>query len=502
MRCFTAMRCFVACFLLLTVGLTSFAWSCGGYGDLNPTKIVAMKLATAEGEWAGKYADQLRAAGPEGLAAVLEVRDNVAAAVKAAEQPAPQPADPQQQAQPQQATPAAPAISPETVAKWKEQLERLDKAVDRVAGQRGASISRLFWYTDLEQATKAAKEAKKPILSLRMLGNLTEECSCANSRFFRTSLYSNAEVSKYLRENFVLHWKSVRPVPTVTIDFGDGRKLVRTVTGNSIHYLLDSDGRVVDALPGLYGPKSFQRWLTDTRSFAETLAGLSAKNQEVLLIDYHRNRARAVQNQWFADVVKVVPVLAVPSAEVESEKVRARPANTAQAEANTPTAAKAGERAFAKTVLEGPIVRQVVLSATQLEQASSDEIWKKIAALHAEDAKLDATSVEIIRRENPPTAAEAARLAVGKRRVEDPIVRMVRQFESSIALDAVRNEYLLHRQIHEWMAEGIERPEVEQLNERVYAQLFLTPSSDPWLGLAPADTYTALEKGGEVAEKR
>jgi hypothetical protein len=188
--------------------------------------------------------------------------------------------------------------------------------------------------------------------------------------------------------------------------------------------------------------------------------------------------------------------------EAEKEKVRARAANTAQAQANAPTAAKAGERAIAKTVLEGPIVRQVALSATQLEQASSDAIWQKIAALHAEDAKLDPTSVEIIRRENPPTAAEAGRLAVGKRRVEDPIVRMVRQFENSIALDTVRNEYLLHRQIHEWLAEGIERPDVEKLNERVYAQLFLTPSSDPWLGLAPADTYTALEKGGEVARKQ
>jgi hypothetical protein len=70
----------------------------------------------------------------------------------------------------------------------------------------------------------------KPILSLRLLGKLTDEFSCANSRFFRTVLYPNDEVSAVLRDRFVLHWRSVRPVPTVTIDFGDGRKLERTLT--------------------------------------------------------------------------------------------------------------------------------------------------------------------------------------------------------------------------------------------------------------------------------
>ena len=38
--------------------------------------------------------------------------------------------------------------------------------------------------------------------------------------------------------------------------------------------------------------------------------------------------------------------------------------------------------------------------------------------------------------------------------------------------------------------------DVNALNERVYAELFLTPSSDPWLGLLPPDTYTALENDG------
>ncbi len=79
--------------------------------------------------------------------------------------------------------------------------------------------------------------------------------------------------------------------------------------------------------------------------------------------------------------------------------------------------------------------------------------------------------------------------------VEDPLVKMVRNFQGAISLDTVRNEYTFHRQIHEWLA-GEPAPAIDVLNERVYAQLFLTPSSDPWLGLMPADTYTALEDNG------
>ena len=39
---------------------------------------------------------------------------------------------------------------------------------------------------------------------------------------------------------------------------------------------------------------------------------------------------------------------------------------------------------------------------------------------------------------------------------------------------------------------------LDAFNEKVYAELFLSPKSDPWLGLFSDDTYTALEGGGVV----
>lgn len=69
---------------------------------------------------------------------------------------------------------------------------RISAAIDNVAMQKDAYASRLFWLTDLEEAKRLSKETGKPILSLRLLGNLNEEFSCANSRFFRAVLYSKS----------------------------------------------------------------------------------------------------------------------------------------------------------------------------------------------------------------------------------------------------------------------------------------------------------------------
>jgi hypothetical protein len=101
-----------------------------------------------------------------------------------------------------------------------------------------------------------------------------------------------------------------------------------------------------------------------------------------------------------------------------------------------------------------------------------------------------------------PAALKAGELTASKRDVESPLLRIVRNFERSMAEDTVRNEYTFHRTIHTWLASAPQTPasklaaNVNALNERVYAELFLTPSSDPWLGLLPPDTYTALENDG------
>src|SRR5437016_179709 len=54
---------------------------------------------------------------------------------------------------------------------WK----RIANALDTVGMQKDNYAAQLYWYTDLEAAKRAAKAQHKPILSLRLLGNLNEE---------------------------------------------------------------------------------------------------------------------------------------------------------------------------------------------------------------------------------------------------------------------------------------------------------------------------------------
>jgi hypothetical protein len=348
--------------------------------------------------------------------------------------------------------------------------QRINKALDTVSQQKNSYLSGLFWYTDLNEARKAAKQSGKPILSLRLLGKLTEELSCANSRYFRTVLYPDAEVSAMLRDRFILHWQSVRPAPVITVDFGDGRKIERTVTGNSIHYVLDSEGRLIEALPGLYGPKAFLRGLTAVEVLAQSLKGKDQENYRHVLYDYYHKRMNEISASWMKDTTRIGGTL---------------PRGFRLVEGNNGEAIAIMPLAMTKAFSENSLLRAMTAGAEELGHITDGEAWKKIAQLHADDAVLDERSKSLIKRQSPSLT-------------EVEMTRLLQRFESLIALDTVRNEYLLHTKLYPWLMREPSRLDLNKFNEQVYAQLFLTPGSDPWLGLLTPDAYTAIENGGVV----
>ncbi|MDB6020135.1 MAG: hypothetical protein JWR19_4624 [Pedosphaera sp.] len=354
------------------------------------------------------------------------------------------------------------SASPEDQNAW----QRLKTALDKVSGQRDCRASHLYWYTDLEQAKAAASASGKPILSLRLLGKLDEEYSCANSRFFRTTLYANTEIATYLRQHFVLHWKSVRPVPRITVDFGDGRKIEQTITGNSIHYILAPNGEVIDALPGLYGPKAFKQGLADAEKAVLQCNALAVGKRADFLMNYHREQLQTLAGNWSKDL--------------------------AQLQRDQATAANASS-----SLQVQPALFQIK-AATQPDAVPSDSpIWNRIATLHLGEAELDAGAQKLIASKTP-TAYDASRVAFTKSVAENPFLAMMRNLQRSLAEDTVRNEYHLHFTIHEWFVKGVVPANLDQLNAKVYAQLFLTPDSDPWLGMAPANTFTGLDNNGLI----
>lgn len=419
--------------------------------------------------------DRLREAGPEGMAELKRRRDE---RMRRSQGP--------------------PALE-QTLS----EINVLTSMMDEVGGARYCSQSGLYWFTDFDAAKLEASKTGKPILVLRLLGNLSDEFSCANSRFFRVALYANEEISNYLRENYVLMWKTVRPVPKVTIDFGDGRMLERTLTGNSAHYVLTPDGQVVDGLPGLFGPREFLRQVKAGAAVARKVHALPASERQAALADWHRFELTRALARWETELAAVSPAFvatragkardATPSA-VQAAVAAANPVVTVAAVAAVTSGAAATPPVAAA---KGPFA-ELENRLQMLERSMTDELWDALALSRLGDSAIDSSSRMLIQAE-APNAARAGRLAITKRVVEDPLLRIVRNLERSMALDTVKNEFTLHGKLRLWLAAGLPATaDADRLNELVYDQLFLMPLNDPWLGLAPSDVYTGLTRGGAV----
>ena len=410
--------------------------------ETEPVDALARKAVSENTVVSSAAIEELRALGPSGLEAL---RTQYAAEINA-----------------HIANPTAPSD---------EQWQRITAALDAVAQQKNSYIAGLYWYTDLDAAKKASQALGRPILSLRLLGKLTDEYSCANSRFFRTVLYPNDEVSAILRDRFVLHWQSVRPVPTVTIDFGDGRKLQRTLTGNSIHYILDSQARPLDALPGLYGPQAFLRDRSNAEKLFKSLAGKNEQERALALQRYYREQHSKIATAWAIDTKKIGGKVPAGFRIVPGE--------------NGTDALVVSQLAITKAITETSILRGMNVVADELGKVTDEAAWKKIAELHTDNAVLDSRAITLIKYQNPSIS-------------EDDFNRLVRKFQGLVALDTVRNEYLMHTKLYTWLMNDPARDDVEKLNKKVYDSLFLTPQSDPWLGLFSTDLYTALDNGGVI----
>jgi hypothetical protein len=342
--------------------------------------------------------------------------------------------------------------------------------IDRVAAQRYATDSRMFWLTDLDAAKAEAARTGKPILSLRMLGRLDEDLSCANSRYFRVALYANADLSKFLRDRFVLHWSSERAVPRVTVDFGDGRIVERTVAGNSAHYVLDAAGRPIDVLPGLYAPALFRSELEGAIALHGRLSR-DAGSRERALVEHHRRQHQARASQW-AQLGRVV----------------------------LPSRSNRGVNALTvgKAMSEVPMLRVVDLGPKvgRLPLGDDDEAWAAIGMellARQDGAVLDARSKALLARLAPRAWTQAPTTPLGPAE----LVQLTNRFERSLLADSAMNEFDLRQQTRNLLAAN-PNLSFEQLNEQIYAAVFKTPASDAWLGLAPTG-ITALPGDGLVA---
>ena len=126
-----------------------------------------------------------------------------------------------------------------------------------------------------------------------------------------------------------------------------------------------------------------------------------------------------------------------------------------------------------------------------------DKRWSQMAATH--DIQLASVSRELLQVQRPaPDAEDAMVTAVFKSAVETPMLRLVQPIEPLIARDTVFNLYAIQTKIDDWFASASVPASYDDLTNRIYADAFLMPLDDPWLGLSPDTFYTALDNGGRI----
>jgi hypothetical protein len=367
-------------------------------------------------------------------------------------------------------------------------IARLRNAVDRVAAQHDAWASRLYWYSDLEKAKLAAHVTGKPILSLHLLGSLQDELSCANSRLFRIALYPNRRIAKMLDENFILHWVTERPVPKITVDFGDGRSIVRTITGNSIHWVLDSKGRPIDGIPGLYGPRAFEDLLARDLPVAKKAGALDDAEYSTAVTAFHEGEWHRVLDDFRKDLEST----GVPHDQAKVAMLpRVASGGPGSGLGLAPPAIWAEEMTMTKAEMERPLVRAVQPSLAVVGLPFDTAPLQAMAQKHLEESRLDDASKQLIAAQHPRAwqSADLHALTAGELAYRES------EFERTMAEEGVRNEYALHSAIHAWMASTAQL-DFATLDARVYKVLFATPKEDPWLGLAEVQVLTGLDDDG------
>lgn len=109
-------------------------------------------------------------------------------------------------------------------------------------------------------------------------------------------LFSNEKVAATISENFEPVWVSVRPVPRVTIDFGNGKVIKRTLHGNVATLVCEPSGDIVDILPGVYEADTYLERLLELKWLHEIY-----KTDATALRRYHTRRSKQATDRPTGD---------------------------------------------------------------------------------------------------------------------------------------------------------------------------------------------------------
>jgi hypothetical protein len=180
-------------------------------------------------------------------------------------------------------------------------------------------------------------------------------------------LFSNEQVAQYVNAAFEPVWESVRPVPIVRIDFGNGTTVTRTLHGNIATYACTAQGEVLDVLPGIYAPRAYLEQLRELNLLARYADQNGKEKREGTLKDYHEKQAEALKNNGVAGRL-LAGIAGVSKAVVE---------NKIKLAIGVPTERVSPQASAAKSTAESP----------KIDAPEDVANWKTLA----EDTKINET---------------------------------------------------------------------------------------------------------------
>ncbi len=141
-------------------------------------------------------------------------------------------------------------------------------------------------------------------------------------------MFSDETVADAINLKFEPVWVSVRDVPTVTIDFGKGHKITRTLHGNVATHVLTADGTIVDILPGLYESQEYLSQLDQLWWVHHYLR--ESRNPTVFLADYHGKQMNSIKTVGMPMVVKPFADMSKMSIEISTKTILLPPGSSRQ----------------------------------------------------------------------------------------------------------------------------------------------------------------------------
>lgn len=252
-------------------------------------------------------------------------------------------------------------------------------------------------------------------------------------------LLSDPNLVRTLNERVVAYWESLRPVPKVTIDFGDGRVLHRTLGGNTVMLLCLPDGRALDAFPGVYLPRDFLPALEQSLAFA---AGF----REGAFVAWHRDRATQA---------------------IAAERVRI---TTSKAFVESPLLEALG---MTRRTLSAP----ATVGATDRSTAP-DPLANPQEAFHRLSARIEDVS------KGPATAERLRRRYLRESQSEPPTPEQIGR--EAVQLDSRTNTWLVRPAVHLFFVTRGEPLPRDECVRAIFRQVLHVPVDDPYLGLADA----------------